>query len=191
MNWDKYIQRQTLCNLTDAANVIYWPLTCLNTPVLKNMGRMLVDNVGTVTQQMTSLNTYVPQALWICSCGISGGVLTCMTKDPSLACAARGTVLKILQQSRARGQTSFSSALGPCCSKERTRRLKLSSRRHWRNWVPSWKNGVQLSMARCNLIHPIVKQQGMHNVAWSYCAEHIVHANTTDAVLHVVCGMHK
>ena len=33
-----------------------------------------------------------------------------MTKDPSLVCAARGTVLKILHQSRARGQTSFSSA---------------------------------------------------------------------------------
>ncbi len=42
--------------------------------------------------------------------GMSGSAWTRMTKEPSLVCAVRETVLKILQQSRARGRTSASSA---------------------------------------------------------------------------------
>ena len=40
----------TSCNKrTDAANVIYRPVTCFNTAVMKSMGRMHVDYLGTVT----------------------------------------------------------------------------------------------------------------------------------------------
>ena len=59
---------------------------------------------------MVSLTALLLQATGIRFCGMSGSAWACTTKDPSLVCAARETVLKILQQSRATGRTSVSSA---------------------------------------------------------------------------------
>ncbi|DBB05080.1 TPA: hypothetical protein ACH3X3_010344 [Trebouxia sp. C0006] len=69
------------------------------------------------------------EAMWIRFCGMSGSAWTRTTKDPSLVCSARETVLKILQQSRARGRTSAFSAPRRCCSKEKIRHLKRGLRK--------------------------------------------------------------